>query len=160
MKNLKLQKIVTRPNTFSHLASINSCTSESNFITSNDGKLIFGITYRIDPGHSTADDRCVYLFAKALDSINRTSQIEPPKPISLLDILHDVEEEEIKSLIKSSAVGVVHGTEDDETDEFGEILDSNNVHTIVMGLKSGHLIKIQLIVETIQQCVMKSRKNV
>ena len=144
MKNLKLQKIVTRPNTFSHLDSINPCTSESHFITSHDGKLIFGITYQID-------DRCVYVFAKALDSTNTTSQIEPSKPISLLDILHDVEEEEIKSLINSSVIGVVHGTEDDESDEFGEILDSNDVHTIVMGLKSGHLIKIQLIVKTIQQ---------
>ena len=151
MKNLKLQKIVTNPNTFSHFNSINHCTSDSHFITSHDGKLIFGITYQKNPGHSTVDDRCVYLCAKALDSTNTTSQIEPPKPISLLDILHDVEEEEIKSLNNSSVVGVVHGTEDDESEEFGEILDSNNVHTIVMGLKSGHLIKIQLIVETIQQ---------
>ena len=62
MKNLKLQKIVTRPNTFSHLDSINSCTRESHFITSHDGKLIFGITYQIDPEHSTVDERYVYLL--------------------------------------------------------------------------------------------------
>ena len=129
MKNLKLQKIVTSPNTFSHFNSINHCTSESHFILSHDGKLIFGITYQNNPGNRNLDDRFGYLCEKARDSPNTTSQIEPLEPISLLDILHDVEEDEIKSLSNSSVVGVVHGTEDDESEEFGEILDSCLLYT-------------------------------
>ena len=139
MRNIKLQQIFSQPSAFSSFE-----VDDNYFIASRDGKSLIAITFEtINDKTEENTSKSIHVCKYEIDN-NDTTCKKVDKRTSLLDILEDVEEDELTSVHNTPAIGVVHVNEDDESDNFEEILDIGSVQNIVIGTKAGHLIKIRV----------------
>ena len=154
MKNLKLQQLFSQP-----LVSSAFDGNENCFIASRDGKSLIAITYKTINNPKYNGSKSVHVCKFEIDSINSPCK-KDPEATCLLDILQDVDSEEIQTLLDTPAIGVVHGSEDEESDNFEDMLDLNCVQNIVVGMKSGHLIKIRLATQDENDGIQSSEKEI
>ena len=149
MKNLNLQGVTNHSHFILPLEGSPEDLTNNYLLTSRDGKSIIAVTFReiydelpICP--SDENKKYVHFSISLFDKqVASSTKDHVDSPISLLKILEDSGEEEALNLLNSPPIGVVHGSEEDDGDEFVETLDVNSINSIVIGLKSGHLIKLR-----------------
>jgi elongator complex protein 1 len=149
MRNLKLQRVTNHPHLFPPIEPDPNDVNYNYLITSRDGKSIVAISFRtIDDENGDKNKKCVHFCKTVIGEENvLLGKEHTSRPISLLNILQDAEEEEVQSVLNSPPIGALLGCEEEDGDEFGDILDMNSVNTIIIGISSGHLIKIRWLVQ-------------
>ena len=146
MRNLKLQRVANHPHIFPPVEPHPNDINYNHLITSRDGKSIIAISFRATGDENGEQKKCVHICKTVIGEENDIVSKEDRRPISLLNILQDAEEEELQAVVNSPPIGVLHGCEEDG-DDFEDILDMNSVTTIIIGISSGHLIKIRWLVQ-------------
>ena len=153
MRNLTLQTVVCQPDSFPAFETNPGSINRNYLVTSRDGRFIVALTFLpISDVIGKQEPKCVHLSVSTLKTkcVEVKNIQDNCKSISLLDIIQDAEEEELEAIHNSPAVGIIHGAHDDEYDDLGETLDIDCVHTFVIGIESGQLIKIRLTFPEVQ----------